>query len=100
MTGLDVDHFHATAIRSQIDVVAIQRQVLLWIARRKWIGRRAFLQCLFDHVTFDADDLLFAVHRCAIGFPNVQCPLGWKAHPHVFDDPQRSFVDFFDFFSC
>ena len=85
---------------SQVDVVAIQWQILLRVAGCEWIGGWAFLQRLFDHVTFGAHDLLFAIHDRAIRFPDLQRLLGWKTHAHMFDDPQAGFMDLPDFFDC
>jgi hypothetical protein len=38
------------------------------------------------------------IHIRADGFPDLQRPFGWEAHADIFDDVQRGFVDFFDFF--
>ena len=40
LTGLDVDHFHAAAVRAEVDVISVQLQILLRVARRELIGRR------------------------------------------------------------
>ena len=100
LAGVDINHLHAAAIRAKIDMVAVQRQILLWIAGGQRVGRRALRQRLFDHVAFDAHDLLLTIHGRAVGFPDLQRTLGRKAHAHVLDDPQRGFVDFFNFFGC
>jgi hypothetical protein len=91
-TGLDVDHFHAAAVGAQVDMVAVQRQVLVGVAGAQGVGRRAVFERPLDQLGMGAHDLSLAVDSGAVRLPDLQRPAGGEAHANMFDDPQRGFT--------
>ncbi len=78
-------------------MVAVERQILLRVARAEGVGGRSLLDCIFDHVRLDAHNFLLVINFRADRFPNFQGAFGREPHADFFDNLQSRIVNFPDF---
>ena len=67
---MDIDDLNAAAVGAKVDVVAIQREILLRVACTEDVSGRCLFERIFDQVRLDLDDLLLAVNFRSCIFPD------------------------------
>lgn len=97
LAGVDVEHLHAAAIGADVDMVAVEGQILGGGARRQRIHGRSLLEGVFDEARLGFDDHFGAVNRCAVRLPDVERTRRGEAHADMRDEVQGGVVEAADF---
>ena len=88
-----VEHLDAAAVRAEIGMLAVERQIECRIARGQRVRRRRLLQRCFDDVAGNLGDARVAVNRRAVGLQDVQRLLAGEAHADGFNHVERGGVN-------
>ena len=67
-------------------MVAVQGQVLRWVARRQGVIRWALLDGFFDQLSGSFDDHGVMINFSTVFFPDGEGALGWESHACFLDD--------------